>query len=262
MSRRSRRRGRSAAPSESSVSSAPSSSGRAPDDDQPSRSGGRRPARPPAAGARTKLSCGRRRSRLAGADDPPDEEVEQHEEGDLQEEQRLVDGDGVRASRLRLGFPPEDELGRADRDRVAAARSFARCWRRPFTSMPFVESRSTIQYAAPSWRSSAWRARDVRVGELDVAVLRAADHHAPLVDLVLLAVHVRRDDLLREAELLGVGGLRRRAGSGGRPSSRRAAAGRLRRAPAAGRAPLHHPRRDPELADARSSSVSSARRAA
>jgi hypothetical protein len=33
--------------------------------------------------------------------------------------------------------------------------SFARFSRRPFTSTPFVESRSTIQYDVPSWRSSA-----------------------------------------------------------------------------------------------------------
>src|SRR2546430_13110514 len=36
-------------------------------------------------------------------------------------------------------------------------RSFARLTRLPLTSMPFVEPRSTIQYDAPSCRSSACR---------------------------------------------------------------------------------------------------------
>ena len=40
---------------------------------------------------------------------------------------------------------------------VSPSLSFARLTRLPLTSIPFVEPRSTIQYAAPSWRNSAWR---------------------------------------------------------------------------------------------------------
>src|SRR6185503_18050781 len=48
---------------------------------------------------------------------------------------------------------------------------------------------------------------DVRIGEPDVAVLRAADDDAALVDPVLLPVRVERDHLRLDSELLGGRGL-------------------------------------------------------
>src|SRR6476469_247346 len=44
-------------------------------------------------------------------------------------------------------------------------------------------------------------ARDIRVGEPDVAVLRAPDERAHLVDRMLLAVRVERDDLGLDTQL-------------------------------------------------------------
>ena len=61
----------------------------------------------------------RRDDLLARApDDPPDEEVEQHEERDLEHEQRLVDLDRVR-DRAMSHASRESELGRPERDAVA-----------------------------------------------------------------------------------------------------------------------------------------------
>ena len=78
-----------------------------------------------------------------GPHDPPDEEVEEHEEEDLEDEQRLADGDRREASHSTKP-PLEDEVGRADRDHVAAlelrARGAAAVHREPF-----VESRSISQ---------------------------------------------------------------------------------------------------------------------
>jgi hypothetical protein len=51
--------------------------------------------------------------------------------------------------------------------------------------------------------------RDVRVGELDVAVTRAADHDASLFDLAAAAVPAERDELGLDAELLRRDRLRR-----------------------------------------------------
>src|SRR5581483_3062043 len=42
---------------------------------------------------------------------------------------------------------------------------------------------------------------DVRVGQLDVALLRPTDYHAALVYLVTLSVDRQRDELLRERDL-------------------------------------------------------------
>src|SRR2546428_4070429 len=87
------------------------------------------------------------------ANDAPDEEVEQHEEGDLEHEEhalvRRAGGDHSRSVVKVSSVEPTVN--------VSPESSFARLTRRPFTSIPFVESRSTIQYVAPSWRSSAWR---------------------------------------------------------------------------------------------------------
>src|SRR3954471_24952768 len=87
------------------------------------------------------------------AHDPPDEEVEQDEERELEDEQRLFDRDGA--------DPAPPSVSRLNTSSVepsvirSPCRSFARFWRRPFTSIPFVEPRSTAQYAAPSCRTSA-----------------------------------------------------------------------------------------------------------
>src|SRR5205823_999283 len=80
------------------------------------------------------------------ADDSPDEEIEQDEERDLQHEQKLLEpraGDDHSSSVVNVtSVEPtvNDEPGS----------SFARFTRRPPTSTPFVESRSTIQYPDPS----------------------------------------------------------------------------------------------------------------
>src|SRR5581483_11827807 len=88
-----------------------------------------------------------------GADDPPDEGVEEDEERDLQREQHaLVRGAADDHSRSVLNVISVEPTVN-----VSPGSSFARFTRRPFTSTPFVESRSTIQYVEPSCRSSAWR---------------------------------------------------------------------------------------------------------
>src|SRR6266542_5505958 len=80
------------------------------------------------------------------ADDPPDEEVEQDEEAELEDEEDRLDRDGrehqERSRRNEISVEPIVIL--------SPWSSFARCVRSPFTSKPFVESRSTIQYAVPS----------------------------------------------------------------------------------------------------------------
>src|SRR6185295_17249474 len=86
--------------------------------------------------------------------DPPDEQVEQDEERDLEDEQQLVDRDRVE------DHHPDSRPNVTSVDPtviVSPLLSFARLTRRPLTSRPFVDPRSTIQYVAPSWRSSAWR---------------------------------------------------------------------------------------------------------
>ena len=87
-----------------------------------------------------------------GPHDPPDEQVEQDEERDLEDEQELVDRDRVE------DHHPDSRLNVTSVDPtviVSPSLSFARLTRRPLTSTPFVDPRSTIQYVAPSWRSSA-----------------------------------------------------------------------------------------------------------
>src|SRR5207244_13062668 len=86
--------------------------------------------------------------------DPPNEQVEQYEERDLQGEQHGVDG---RARENHACRSVENVMSVDPTVKVSPGSSFARLTRRPFTSIPFVESRSTIQYAVPSWRSSACR---------------------------------------------------------------------------------------------------------
>ena len=85
------------------------------------------------------------------SDDAPDEEIEQHDERDLQDEQDGLVG-GARDDHSRSSVKP---MSVSPTVNESPGSSFARLTRRPFTSIPFVESRSTIQYAVPSWRSSA-----------------------------------------------------------------------------------------------------------
>src|SRR5262249_16762033 len=89
-----------------------------------------------------------------GADNAPDEEVEEHQEGDLQREEEFLDVDGRGSDH---GTERSNTTSVAPSVIVSPLCSFVRDWRRPLTATPFVESRSTIQYVVPSWRSSAWR---------------------------------------------------------------------------------------------------------
>ena len=87
------------------------------------------------------------------AHDPPDEEVQEHEKGELQDEERRLDlrrGDHDTRSREKVNSVPPIVK------RVPSS-SFSRLTRLPRDSTPFVESRSTSQYVAPSCRISAWR---------------------------------------------------------------------------------------------------------
>src|SRR5215475_7342162 len=76
-----------------------------------------------------------------GADDPPDEEVEKDEERDLErEEDALVGRAAEHYSRS-----VENVTSVEPTVNVSPSSSFVRLTRRPLTSTPFVESRSTIQ---------------------------------------------------------------------------------------------------------------------
>src|SRR5439155_258302 len=89
----------------------------------------------------------------SGSHDPPDEDVEEHQERDLEDEQDLVDRGRVEdhhCSRPKVKSVEPRVI-------VSPSSSFARLTRLPLTSIPFVDPRSTTQYEAPSWRSSAWR---------------------------------------------------------------------------------------------------------
>jgi len=82
------------------------------------------------------VACGR-------PHDAPDEQVEEDEEGDFEKEQRLLDRDrawqGGHSVSRRKTSSVEPSVMRSP------CRSFARFWRRPFTSIPLVESRSITQ---------------------------------------------------------------------------------------------------------------------
>src|SRR5262249_20473763 len=86
------------------------------------------------------------------AHDPPNEEVEQHEERNLECQQHALVRRTGNHSRSVLKVTSVEPTVKMSPDS-----SFDRFTRRPFTSIPFVESRSTIQYVEPSCRSSAWR---------------------------------------------------------------------------------------------------------
>ena len=93
------------------------------DDDEPGAlAGARRAARSLASGVEDRSSpAGSAQVPAGAAHDPPDEEVEQDEEGDLEDEQRLVDL-ASRADHVTRSAA-EDEVGRAERDAVAVARA-------------------------------------------------------------------------------------------------------------------------------------------
>ena len=85
---------------------------------------------------------------------------------------RPLDVDGVELDVARLSKTSSVEPSMI----VSPCSSFARSTRLPFTSMPFVESRSTSHQVAPSLPHLRVPARDVRVVEPDVALARAAEH--------------------------------------------------------------------------------------
>ena len=117
-----------------------------------------------------------------GAHDAPDEEVEQDEERDLEDQQQLVDRRSSPRAITRSPLPAEDHLRRAERDAVAVLEL------RPLQRAAVhldpvrrVEVDDPVRRALLAQLGVA--AGDVRVGELDVALARAADEHAPLLDL-------------------------------------------------------------------------------
>src|SRR5205823_12667871 len=105
------------------------------------------------------------------------------------------------------GLPPEDQRGRPHCDRVTWAQFGA-------LQPPAVDLGAVRRIEVYDPMSGALlpnfcvTARHVRVLDLDVGVFRAADHDAPLPDLVLLAVPRKRCNLLLESELLRGHGLR------------------------------------------------------
>ena len=75
-----------------------------------------------------------------GANDPPDEEIEKDEEGDLQDQQGRIDGDGGDHWRSRSNVILVEPS-----TMVSPSLSFARLTRLPLTSVPFVDPKSMIQ---------------------------------------------------------------------------------------------------------------------
>ncbi len=74
------------------------------------------------------------------ADDAPDEQVEQHEKPDLECEEDLFDLDGAGRNHA----PMRSKKISLDPSTITSpSSSFARFSRRPLTSVPLVESRST-----------------------------------------------------------------------------------------------------------------------
>src|SRR5256714_15636181 len=102
--------------------------------------------------------------------------------------------------RASLTFPAEDELRRPDRDAVAV--------REPRPLRPLAVHVEAVRRAevdepepvalAPELRVAP---RRVRVGDLDVALLRAADDDAARVDLVRASVHGQASARLLDPEL-------------------------------------------------------------
>src|SRR5262249_18024883 len=90
-----------------------------------------------------------RQPEIAGrrAHDAPDEQVEEDEERDLQEQERALD---LRRGELRHAVSREKAISVEPSVNRVPSSSFRRLTRLPFTSTPFVESRSISQYVAPS----------------------------------------------------------------------------------------------------------------
>ena len=198
-----RRRAPTVSACESSESTSPSLERRAREHDEPARARAPRgwASRPAAAAC-----CGAEDHRLlrqpqvarGRAHDPPDEEVEQDEERELQDEQRRLD---LRRGEHRYCSSRAKTISVEPIVKRVPSSSFSRFTRLPLTSTPFVESRSTSQYGGAFLAQLRVAPRDVRVGDLDVGVLRAADHDAPLRDLVPLPVPGEDCDLALDAEL-------------------------------------------------------------
>ncbi len=118
------------------------------------------------------------------ADDPPDEEVEQDEERDLEDEK----GASRPARRRRsCGLPRERDLRRADREaRPVLELQALHPLAAHLDAVRRVEVDEPVRLALlPQLGVTA---RDVRVDDLDVGVLRAAEDDAGAIDLVALAV--------------------------------------------------------------------------
>ena len=138
------------------------------------------------------------------ADDEQDEAVQEDEEHDLEDKECLV------------GCERQERHG-SDRPKtisvdpsviLSPSRSRSRSTCLPFTAVPFVESRSTIQYVAPSWRSSACRRDTLTSGTGTSHAARASEDDPRLRDLVRGAGHRQRHDLplgRRRRRFLGVG---------------------------------------------------------
>src|SRR5207244_791132 len=98
-------------------------------------------------------------------------------------------------------LPPEDELGRADRDPIALTQLRA-LEAAPVHLHPVRGVEVDRPVRGSLLADLGVLARDVWVGELDVAVLRAADRGLHAVQLVLRPVRLQADGLAAEPEVL------------------------------------------------------------
>ena len=128
----------------------------------------------------------RRRPEIARdrSHDGPDEEVEEHEEADLQREQRLL---GVESPDHVTGSVRPKTTSVAPIVMRSPSASFSRVMRRPFSSVPFVEPRSTTQVRRPLLDDLGVAARGVAVRDAQIAFTGAADHDAARGDRVACA---------------------------------------------------------------------------
>ena len=103
---------------------------------------------------------------------------------------------------LHAPTPPRRSAWSPSSIRSPAASGPRRATRRPLTSTPLVEPRSSIAQPPPRGRISAWRRETFGVVEHDVAVAAAPDHGAARADDHALAV----DQHERAAQVRGHGG--------------------------------------------------------
>src|SRR5437764_1845627 len=151
-------------------------------------------------GARMKLSCGIRRSLLAVRTMRQMNRYSSTTKAILRTSRSsstAIEAKGMSASGLAL----EDELGRPDGDRVTGAQLRAL---QPSAVDLGSLRRAQVDHPVCGSLLSHLRmaARDIRVGDLDVAVLRAADDDAPLLDLMPPAIPGERRDLPLQSKLL------------------------------------------------------------